>query len=60
MPRPGPARALVNVRLGQSGIDFLAAEAARLDLTRSELIRRILAAYSTTPEPHRLTPGDTP
>lgn len=43
MPRPGPPRPTITIRLHQSGIDRLDQLAAAQNLTRSELVRRILA-----------------
>lgn len=46
MPRPGPRRPLVNVRLSEDGIAHLDERAAAEDLNRSELIRTMLAYAS--------------
>ena len=44
MPRTGPRRPSVTIRISQQGVDFLDHWAERQDLSRSELVRRILAS----------------
>jgi antitoxin component of RelBE/YafQ-DinJ toxin-antitoxin module len=60
MPRPGPRRPLVNVRLSDDGVAFLDAEAERLGVTRSDVIRLALTAWAKLPEPKRRSPGVSP
>jgi hypothetical protein len=55
MPRPGPRRPLVGVRLGDGDIDWLDALAAELDLNRSEALRLCLA-YAQQKMPRRWSP----
>lgn len=43
MPRPGPRRPLVAVRLSTSGIEYIDKRAAEEGVNRSEMIRRMLA-----------------
>lgn len=43
MPRPGPRRPIVNVRISQAGIDRVDGLAKEADVNRSEMIRRLLA-----------------
>lgn len=57
MPRPGPRRPLVNVRLSDDGVAFLDAEAERLGVTRSDVIRAALSAWSKLPETKRKVPA---
>lgn len=52
-PRPGPRRPLVNVRLSASGLAFLDAEAQRLGITRSDVIREALRRFAALPEAER-------
>lgn len=44
MPRPGPRRDVVNVRLSAEEIEWLDAEAARRQVNRSEVIRTAITA----------------
>ncbi len=43
MPRPGPRRPLVAIKLAQDGIDWIDQRATTEDVNRSEMIRRMLA-----------------
>lgn len=43
MPRPGPRRALVNVRLSEAGIDAIEAAAKERGVSKSDQIRLMLA-----------------
>lgn len=43
MPRPGPRRPYVALRLSQDGLDWIDAEAARRGVNRSEMMRLMLA-----------------
>jgi hypothetical protein len=43
MPRPGPPRPTITIRLHQSGIDWLDQQARAQNTTRSDLIRRMIA-----------------
>ncbi len=42
MPRPGPRKPQVAVRLSQHGLDYLAERAAEEGLTRSDLLRALI------------------
>lgn len=44
---------MVNVRLSDAGVAFLDAEAARLETTRSQVIRAALAHWATLSEARR-------
>jgi hypothetical protein len=60
MPRPGPERQIVAMRLDAGTIAAIDEAAARLELNRSETIRRILAVGLAHPEqlgPVPLPPG---
>lgn len=46
MPRPGPRRPLVALRLAASGLQAIDQCAAEAGVTRSEMMRRMLA-YAT-------------
>lgn len=43
MPRPGPRRPLVALRLSEQGIARIDQRAAEAGVTRSEMMRRMLA-----------------
>ena len=43
MPRPGPRRPLVAIRLSEQGIEHIDERAAEVEVNRSEMIRRMLA-----------------
>jgi metal-responsive CopG/Arc/MetJ family transcriptional regulator len=47
MPRPGPRRPLVNVRLTEEGIAYIDQLAATEGVNRSEMIRTLLAEAVT-------------
>ena len=54
LPRPGPRRPLINVRLSAEGVAFLDSEAERLGVNRSDVIRLALAHWSKLPESKRV------
>lgn len=58
MPRPGPRRPVIPVRLAQDGIEWLATEAKRLGVSRSDVIRAALAHYATLPARKREIPKE--
>lgn len=43
MPRPGPRRTMVGVKLSEEGIAYIDELAAAEKVNRSEMIRRLLA-----------------
>ena len=47
MPRPGPRRPLVAIRLSEAGRDHIDKRAEEDEVNRSEMIRRMLAYAST-------------
>lgn len=51
MPRPGPPRPTITIRLHQSGIDWLDALAEQHNTTRSDVIRRIIAKWRQEARP---------
>lgn len=53
MPRPGPARPVVVVRISQAGIDKLDQIAAETGTTRSTVIREALALFTRTHDKKR-------
>ena len=55
MPRPGPRRPLVAIRLSKQGIDHIDQRAAEQGVNRSEMIRRMLA-YASAKMPKGWTP----
>lgn len=56
MPRPGPRRAMVGVRLSAEGIAAVDAMADKRGVTRSEMIRLMLR-YAQQHMPTSNTPG---
>jgi metal-responsive CopG/Arc/MetJ family transcriptional regulator len=55
MPRPGPRRPLVAIKLSQDGIDWIDQAAEEAEVNRSEMIRRMLA-YAQRHMPKGWTP----
>ena len=46
MPRPGPRRPQVAIRLSEAGVEHIDQRAAEQGVNRSEMIRRMLAYAS--------------
>lgn len=61
MPRPGPRRPLVAIRLSQTGIDHIDQRAKDANVNRSEMIRRMLTyANEYMPKEDAMTTSQTP
>lgn len=55
MPRPGPRRPYVALRLSQDDLDWIDAEAERKGVNRSEMMR-VMLAYAERTMPKDWTP----
>lgn len=58
MPRPGPRRPLVAIRLSEAGIEHIDKRAEEAQVSRSEMIRRMLA-YASAYMPESWQPNTT-
>lgn len=53
MPRRGPVRAVIHVRVSQGGLKFLGEEEMRFGVSRSDVIRAALKHWAGLPERDR-------